>query len=182
MLAPARQRGFGMLEVLIALVVIAVGLLGLAGAQLQAQKAELEAYQRTQALLLLEDIASRMRANPETARCYETNDYVGNGSDPADCSGWGTIDTRKLADRDMNDWDALLEGQAEMLGDDAVGAMTGARGCIDYDPDKDEYTVTVVWQGEVVTEEPASACAADAYGEDGLRRAVSTHLTIPKLD
>ncbi|MEX1080644.1 MAG: type IV pilus modification protein PilV [Halofilum sp. (in: g-proteobacteria)] len=175
-------RGVGMIEVLVALVIIAVGLLGLAGAQLQAQKAEIESYQRTQALLLLEDIASRIRANRTTAHCYETDSYVGHGADPDDCAGWGTSATRALADRDMDDWDALLEGQAEMLDGDSVGAMTQARGCVTYDPTEEDFTVTVVWQGEVVTEEPASGCAAGEYGDDGLRRAVSTQLTIPDLD
>ncbi len=182
---PPSQRGFGMIEVLVSLVIIAVGLLGLASAQVQAQKAELESYQRAQAMMLVEDMVSRIRANRSADECYETVDFIGHGAEPADCSGWGTNATRDLANSDLNAWDDLLEGQAESLGDDNAGAMTGARGCISKDTtvtDYDAYTVTVAWQGEVVTEEPSEACASDQYGADGLRRVVSTQVAIPEYE
>lgn len=184
------SRGVGMIEVLVALVIIAVGLLGLAGVQVQAQKAELESYQRAQALILMQDMASRIRANHSAARCYETAGYIGQkdgaddiSADPQSCSGWGTTDTRALADRDLADWDALLEGSAELLDGESVGSMTSARGCIVYDPPEDEYTVSVAWQGEVVTAAVGNSCAADTdYGGAGLRRVVSTVVAIPDLD
>lgn len=176
-------RGFGMIEALVAMVIIAVGLLGLAGAQLQAQKAELDAYQRAQAIILLQDIGNRIRANHSTARCYETDGYIGHGADPADCAGWGTSDTRNLADTDLGTWDDLLEGRGAVLASDAaVGSMPGARGCITYDVAEDEYVLTVAWQGQTETVEPSSDCAAGEYGADGLRRTVSTTLAIPDLD
>lgn len=183
------QGGFGLIEVLVTLIVIAVGLLGLAGLQTRAQQAELEAYQRAQALVLVQDIAHRIRSNRQAARCYEIvaaqdgEDYIGQGNDPAACAGWGTTDTRALADGDLNAWDRLLEGSAETLDGGAdAGAMTGARGCVAYDVTEEEYTITVAWQGESVTEAPATSCAQDLYGDDRLRRVVSTTLSFPELD
>lgn len=176
-------RGVGMIEVLVALVIIAVGLLGLASAQLQAQKTELESYQRAQALILMQDIASRIRGNREAARCYETTGYIGQGDEPATCSGWGTSATRDLADSDLQEWDGLLEGSAVSRDSNDVGAMTGARGCVTYNTTADNYTVTVAWQGEVATEEPANSCASGVhYGGEGFRRIVSTVVSIPELD
>ena len=51
--SPRTQAGFNLLEVLVALFIITVGLLGLAGMQVAAQQAELEAYQRAQAMVLM---------------------------------------------------------------------------------------------------------------------------------
>ena len=52
-----------MIEVLITFVVLLVGLLGLIGLQARTQQAELESYQRGQALVLLQDMVDRMNAN-----------------------------------------------------------------------------------------------------------------------
>lgn len=181
------QRGFGMLEVLITLLIMAVGLLGLAGLQLRAQRAELESYQRVQALILLEDMASRLRANPGAARCYETEGtggeaFIGQGSDPAACSGWGTSSTRAQADDDLDEWDGLLEGSAEALGGTEAGSITGGRGCVTYDTVNEVYTVSVAWQGETETVAPAvNTCAQNQYGDERLRRVVSQRVTLPSL-
>ncbi len=59
-----RQYGFSLLEVLIALLVLSIGLLGLAGLQTLGLKFNMQSYQRTQAALLAYDIVDRMRANP----------------------------------------------------------------------------------------------------------------------
>lgn len=182
------QRGFGLIEVLVTLIIVAVGLLGLAGLQTRAQQAELEAYQRAQALVLVQDMAHRIRSNRLAARCYEIvaaqdgEDYIGQGNDPAACAGWGTTATRALADGDLDTWDGLLEGEAETLDGGSVGAMTGARGCVAYDIASEEYTITVAWQGESVTQAPASTCAQGLYGDDRLRRVVSTTASIPDLE
>jgi len=63
-LLPARRAsaGFTLIEILVALVILLVGLLGLVGLQAKGQQAEMESYQRTQALVLLQDLADRMNA------------------------------------------------------------------------------------------------------------------------
>lgn len=184
----SRQRGFGMIEVLVTLLIVAVGLIGLAGLQLRAQRAELESYQRVQALILLEDMANRLRSNPGAARCYETDGtggetFIGVGDDPADCAGWGTTATRARADSDLDEWDALLEGGAETLDGIRVGSMTGARGCVTYDGANDVYTVSVAWQGEIETVAPPAAniCGQGEYGDAKLRRVVAQRVTLPDL-
>ena len=64
--AQARRRavrGTSMIEVLVTLVIIAFGLLGMVGLQAKLQSTEMESYQRTQALLLLDDLRGRVEAN-----------------------------------------------------------------------------------------------------------------------
>lgn len=58
-----RQRGFTLVESLVALLVLSIGLLGVAALQLQGLRDNSTAYQRTQATFLAQDIADRMRAN-----------------------------------------------------------------------------------------------------------------------
>ena len=58
-----KNAGFTLIEVLIAMVVLAVGLLGLAGLQATSLRNNQSAYNRSQATQLAYDLADRMRAN-----------------------------------------------------------------------------------------------------------------------
>lgn len=58
------HRGFTLIEVLVALLVLSIGLLGLAALQNTALQFNTDSYQRTQATLLAYDILDRMRTNP----------------------------------------------------------------------------------------------------------------------
>jgi len=75
-----------MIEVLVTFVILVVGLLGLIGLQARSQQAELESYQRGQALILLQDIVDRMNANRLGSKSgnYLTTSlspaYVGNAA------------------------------------------------------------------------------------------------------
>ncbi|WP_439859698.1 type IV pilus modification protein PilV [Pseudomonas sp. MBLB4136] len=61
------QQGATLIEVLIAIVVLSIGLLGLAGLQLTSMQSNHSAYYRSQATLLAYDLADRMRANRTAA-------------------------------------------------------------------------------------------------------------------
>ncbi len=191
--APHPRAGFSLIEVLVALIVVAVGLLGLAALQSKAQRAELESYQRAQALILLQDMAGRINTNRSAARCYAVSsnadgnydgDMLGSANTTVyTCGGaFGTTDTSNLADADLAHWDALLRGTSETLGSESVGAMIGARGCIVYSPVTDEFTVSVVWQGLTDTLAPTDPCGAGLYGEETKRRVVSTTFRIGDLN
>ncbi len=67
----AAQRGVGMIEVLVALVVLAIGLLATATLQNVAMRENNGAYLRSQATVLAYDIADRMRANRDNAGDYQ---------------------------------------------------------------------------------------------------------------
>ena len=54
-----QDSGYILLEVLVTIVILVFGLLGLAGFQLRTSVAEHEAYQRVQALILVQDMAKR---------------------------------------------------------------------------------------------------------------------------
>ncbi|PFH11998.1 type IV pilus assembly protein PilV [Collimonas sp. PA-H2] len=63
----SRHSGFALLEVLIAVVVLAFGMLGIAGLLLTAHKANSSSYIKQQAVQSAYDVIDRVRANSQTA-------------------------------------------------------------------------------------------------------------------
>lgn len=180
------QRGTTMLEVLVTIAILAVGLLGLAGLQSRLQVSEMESYQRSQALILLNDMASRITTNRIDAGKYVTLSPVGAGM----------VCPTSLAtqlDRDKNEWCRALQGAAETEGDNSVGAMIGGRGCVEsIDATAGKYMITVAWQGLVpISAPPASvSCGSGSYENtatgaacvgDLCRRVVTTIVQIASL-
>jgi type IV pilus assembly protein PilV len=176
------SKGSLLIEVLVSLIVFSVGLLGLAALLGHSQQAEMEAYQRSQALVLLDDMANRIQANVTSNRgtmtCYDlgTDNYLGTGS--ADDTLTNAAGCSTITDADLAYWDTILKGSTEQEDDANVGAMLGARGCIHQDTtDNRIMQIAVVWQGLTETIAPTiTACGEDLYGDEKLRRAVVRNL------
>jgi type IV pilus assembly protein PilV len=177
-----RQRGASMIEVLVTLVIIAFGLLGMAGLQARLQLSEVEAYQRSQALMLLNDMASRISMNRINAASYVTGvTYADDGTCPTTS---GTT-----MQRDVKEWCNSLLGASEKTGSTNQGAMIGGRGCIQSIGG--DYMITVAWQGMTPIAAPPTSvtCGANSYdggtgakcANDLCRRVVTTIVRIGTL-
>ena len=104
------QSGFTLIEVLIAVLVLSIGLLGLAGLQATSLRNNTSAYQRSTATIQAYDIADRMRANiPEVS----SGTYVFSGI-PTGAVSCSPCSTAQIAKIDKQDWNtanaALLPG------------------------------------------------------------------------
>lgn len=162
------QSGISLIEVLVALVILSVGLLGLVGLQARLNVLQVESYQRAQAMTLLNDMAARIALNrdaavsPTTGTNYNTDSPLGEGMTcPSDVS------TRR--NDDIAQWCLALQGASELSGTTKVGAMVGARGCVEvFNAANREYRVTVVWQGLTPISAPPDEidCGAGLYGGD----------------
>ncbi len=167
-----------MIEVLVTIIILTIGLLGLAGLQARLQVSEMEAYQRAQALILLNDMASRVATNRVNAAAYVTASPLG-GSETCP-----TGTSRQEAD--AGEWCAALQGAGETLGVVSVGAMVGGRGCVE-NLGSGKYLVTVAWQGLTPLSSPAAGCGKDSYDggtacvNDLCRRTVTTIVRIANL-
>lgn len=185
---PHRGRpagGITLIETLITIFVLTIGLLGMASLQARAHQAELESYQRSQALLLLDDITNRISANRELLDCYVLSDPGATSLLHLGTSPTATIDTGcdTLAGQDLQAWDNLLKGATETLGGTSVGAMVGARGCIQkLDTDR-HVEISVAWQGQLaITPPPATVlCGQGFYGNENQRRVVTRRLRFANL-
>jgi type IV pilus assembly protein PilV len=171
-----RQAGVTLIEVLVSVVILSFGLLGLASLQSKMHVAEVEAYQRAQAVLALADISERINANRNQASSYVSAGLIGTGdSQPASCAA-----VAAGAARDLCEWSNTLKGTSE----GATNAFS-ARGCITQVQAPSTaagsclpgiYQVTVAWQGLGSSAAPALTCAAGSYG--GYRRAISAQVAI----
>lgn len=178
------QRGSTLIEVLVTFFILAVGLLGLLALHSRLQQSETESYQRSQALLLIDDMSSRLASNPNFAANYVTsNSGIGAG---ADCP----LNAATTKDADIKAWCEALKGASETDGANKLGAMIGGRGCIES-LGGDRYMITVAWQGLTpLTAPPASvACGKNLYNgvsgsacvNDLCRRTVTTVMEIANL-
>ena len=186
---PCQEKGFTLLEILITMVIIAFGLLALSSLQSKMQMTQLESYQRAQALILLQDMADRINANYSTAANYVTGTAspLGTGdSQPVLCTSL----TAGVA-RDQCEWSNALKGASETLASSNIGAMIGARGCVEQIQASNTnagvcapgiYRVSVAWQGLNKTSAPSLGCGAGLYGESSLQRVIATQITIGLLN
>jgi type IV pilus assembly protein PilV len=179
----ARSRGVTMIEVLVALLILTIGLLGVAGLQARMQTAEIEAFQRAQAIVLLQDMVDRINATRVNAASYATGSVtLGTGS-TLSCPAAPT----DVMGKDKCEWSAALTGATETKATVKIGAMNEARGCITVPVTTmpREVVVAVVWQGIASTISPTyTTCGQGnaAYGsDDKLRRALVARVKIACL-
>lgn len=86
--APQTSAGFTLIEVLVTVVVLSIGLLGLAGLQISGLRANMGSEARSKATFLANDIAERMRANTlgvHNDNEDDDNQYAGISTDNQDC-------------------------------------------------------------------------------------------------
>ncbi len=105
----ARGRGFSLVEVLVAVLVFSLGLLGLAGLLVLATQSSHASYLRTQVGFLAEQMANRMRANPQGvwAGNYDSAAYPIGGT-PAACDSAAGCSPLQVAQRDQLVWSRQL--------------------------------------------------------------------------
>jgi type IV pilus assembly protein PilV len=181
-LSSPAQRGTSLIEVLVTIIILTIGLLGLAGLQMRLQSSEMEAYQRSQSIMLVNDMASRIATNRADAASYVTGAGSPLGAGMT-CPAGAT--SQKI---DSNEWCNALQGAAETMGGSQIGAVVGGRGCVE-DLGNNEYLITVAWQGMTPVSAPVPACGEGSYdGADGsactgdlCRRVVTTVIRIGDL-
>jgi type IV pilus assembly protein PilV len=98
--AARMQRGFTLIEAMVALIVLSVGLLGIAAMYVETLRANRTSLFRTQAVVLASDLADRMRTNRAPANAYACGD-------PCDPTAGGNA----VADADLAAWMGAIAAQ-----------------------------------------------------------------------
>lgn len=137
-----KQRGMTLIEVLVTLLLISVGLLGVAALQLSTLKNNQEAYVRSQASVLAGDILDRIRAN---ANAFRDGEYT------VAWNGEGSGDTT-TAGRDLTAWQAAIDATLPGGAGDAAGRIERNGNIV---------TITIRW-----AERTTQQLAKDATDED----------------
>jgi len=108
-----KNTGFSLIEVLVALIVLTIGLLGLAAIQITGLKNNQSAYYRTSATVLAYDMADRMRLNRSVAEAGGYNLTIANNAP----NGTTLVDVDRIAW--LNNISTTLP-----VGDGAIGLTT----------------------------------------------------------
>ena len=135
-----KKAGFTLIEVLIAMIILAVGLLGLAGLQATSLRNNKSAYNRSVATQMAYDIADRMRANYTYAKKSTGNVYVTtttpSTSAVENCTN-STCTPAQMALNDLYEWNqSIINSLPSTTAKPAKGIITIAGNV---------FTVTINW-------------------------------------
>ena len=113
------HRGFSMVEALVALVIVAVGLLGIGQVTLTALRESSAALGRTRAVYLISDMMERIRANPDAEDAYDCGSYAAGPTEHG-CAPSGApaspCSARELAEDDLARWQTLASEALSLVG------------------------------------------------------------------
>jgi len=126
-----------MIEVMVALLILAVGLLGLAMLQGKTMRVNTDAMLRSQATLLANEIIENMRTNPTGAKnqLYKIKLVSGRPAACTGCTGY-----TKAANDDLISW---YDAQIQML--------PSPTSEISYSVSSGKYTITMQWNERGIT-------------------------------
>lgn len=85
------QQGFGLVEVMVSLLILAVAVLGFTAMQGQAIKATDESLERTQSLIMMRNMGEKIRLNPTVIKVYQTAINTASTSLPSKTCGLNGI-------------------------------------------------------------------------------------------
>jgi type IV pilus assembly protein PilV len=180
-----RQRGFTLIEALIAFVILSVGLLGIVSLQAMAKTSQHLALQHTRAVTLADAIVERIRVNPAGIAVYNigTGSPVGeasSGEPSPDCRS-ASCSPEQLAAHDLWAWEQALLGAGAKVGSENTAGLIAPRGCIVFAPAPDrtrtgQLSVIIQWRGLQESYDAVqgseTVCGGLAAGQDKYRRQV----------
>jgi type IV pilus assembly protein PilV len=122
----SKHSGFSLIEVLIALFILAIGLLGMATLMMSSVQSTQGASMRSAATVAAYDLAERIRANRAQATAYAGN--PASATNPACVTTTAGCNNTDLVSSDLFNWNQAL--QANIPGAEAVIASTGVNGAL----------------------------------------------------
>lgn len=147
------NRGFSLIEVMIALVVLSIGLVGLAALLVQGQKYNRSALISSQATFLAYDMADRMRANRAGVNADAYDAIDGTETDPGCIDSTSGCSPTNLAQYDGFAWGGLLSRVLP----GGIGTVTEPA----WSTDNTEFRVTVSWIEQGANCEGVQNCVVD---------------------
>ena len=150
-----RHEGFSLIEVLVAMFVLSIGLLGLAMLQTRGAQFGTDSYLRTQVTVAANDIIDRMRANKPGA---DLGVYIANGKpSPSETCGssGGCANETKIANYDLTVWydnlidklPALSSGSPATIEQTGKFTITADGASYTYS----QYKITINWRERDMT-------------------------------
>lgn len=150
----SKQSGVGLIEVLIAVVVLSLGFLAAAKMQIAGMRNSQNAYFLSQANFMLRDMTDRMRANREGVVASRYSPFITDSStaEPACITNNNRCGVEQIADADLHAWSAYLYPPAGAVDFKPILPMYDsmpAEGEISYNAVTDVYTISVSWGEQI---------------------------------
>jgi len=165
----SRQSGFTMIELLVALLIFSVAIIGYASLNNRLMLSQWSQQQRSHAQQAVQFIAERLKANEAALGCYPalaSNIGVAATDQSLDCQAFGTLASQQVAEQDITAWAFLLGGEHEKVDGLGVPILPDVAGCItELEPNR-SYRITVVWAAAEGGVAP-SHCSPVGTGERG---------------
>jgi len=141
------EFGISLVEALVALVVLSIGMLGIAGLFVDSVRNSRTALLRTQAVNLVADMADRIRANANAGVAYDMASYADapatQNCAPTASTAGANCSLAELAEDDLSRW------QATVLGTLPTAAGQAPVADVEFNPgdpnEPDRYTISVSW-------------------------------------
>lgn len=103
------QKGFHLIESLVTLFVLTVGILGVAGLQAVAIRSHQSSFQTSQAIILAQSMADRVRANRGGVQYYDQSNASNTGAYSASCFSTPGCSIEAIAHTDLFQWQHEIE-------------------------------------------------------------------------
>lgn len=164
--AKRKTRGFSLIEVMVALLIFSIGLMGMAGLMVLSVKTNQSAFLRTQASFLAQAMADRMRSNMGLINSYNGSYSAATaGADP--CAGGAVCAPADMVARDQAVWsqqlvDSLPNPTATV---GCAGAVLGTPAHLGASPYSGLCTLTIQWDEATLRRGVQSAAPAAATAD-----------------
>ncbi|TAA41867.1 type IV pilus modification protein PilV [Corallincola spongiicola] len=177
-----KASGFSLIELMVAVIIVSIGVLGVVAMQGASIGSALDASQRSTAAALSAQIVESMRANATQLNSYN-NAVVGNGSylsPSSDCGAVGaTCSPAEMVSWDLSVWERAVMGKDTASGGESAGGLVDGKGCILVD--SGTVTVILAWRGGVETSDAADSSKFTSCGTDNdyrRQQVIETFVTI----
>lgn len=142
----SNATGFTLIEVLVAVIVLAIGLLGLAGLQATSLRNNQSAYNRSQATQLASDMADKLRTNVAGLNSYTSITPVSSATAKANCLTTTGCTPDDLAENDLYEWNLAVTNTLPSGNGSLTRTFAG------------EYRINITWDddrdGDVDNDDP----------------------------
>lgn len=141
-----RESGVTLIEVMVAIFILGIGMISTLALQGTAKSGNLEALQRTQAVLIARDLAERISSN----RIANLNDYNGKYDGTTvtsftNCQSLANCTAAQMVSWDLYQFDQAILGASESRSGKNTGGLIQAEGCVEHN--NGVVSIVIAWKG-----------------------------------
>jgi len=156
--APSRESGFTLIEVMVALIILAIGVMGVAALQMSTYRQLQTSHNFAAAAMLAGNMGDRMMANPAQVLANAYN-HTDAGNTPKDCAA-NTCTVAEMAAYDVDQWQTRVTGDIDN-GTKIPGSLPSGAGAVAREAGTTNFRVIVRWDDDLSGSTDTDCAALD---------------------